>query len=115
VRRGVDNRGFVKLILVLAILAGIAFVGISFGRPYYRYNTLRSHTKDLLYEELGNTQSIKEKVMADAAELNIPLKEEDLNVRIEGKKTVVKASWSEVVDFWGYYSKKLDFTIDEEY
>ncbi len=114
-RKEIGNRGIVGLILTLAILVAFAFVGISFGRPYYRYNALRSNTKDTLMMELGSVQSIKEKIMADAASLRVPLKEEALDVTIEGKKVKVKASWSEVVDFWGYYQKRLDFTMEEEY
>ncbi len=114
-RKVAGSRGFIKFILVLAIFVALVFVGISFGRPYYRYNALRSDTKDTLMMELGNVQSIKEKIMADAASLHVPLKEEDLDVTIQEKKVKVKATWSEVVDFWGYYSKKLDFTVEEEY
>jgi hypothetical protein len=114
-RDGIGNRGLVKLIFILAIFGALLFVGISFGRPYYRYYTLSSFTHDMLLEEVGNAQEIREKVLADAVQLNIPLKEEDLEVTQEGKKIIVKAAWSEVVDFWGYYRKQLDFTLDEEY
>ncbi len=114
-RKEAGSEGFVKLILVLAILVTIVFVGISFGRPYYRYNALRSDTKDTLLLDLGSVDAIKEKIMADAASLHVPLKEEDLDVTIQEKRVKVKATWSEVVDFWGYYRKELDFTIEEEY
>jgi hypothetical protein len=114
-RGGIGSRGFVKLIFILAVFVALAFVGFSFGRPYYRYYTLRSFTHDMLEEEVGGTKTIREKVLADAVELNIPLKEGDLEVTQDEKKIKVKATWSEVVDFWGYYRKQLDFTLDEEY
>jgi hypothetical protein len=109
------NRGFVKLVFIIAVFVALVFVGFSFGRPYYRYNTLRSYTQDQLEMELGNLQMIREKVLADAASLNIPLKEENLEVTQDGKRVRVKATWSEVVDFWGYYQKQLDFNMVVEY
>ena len=40
---------------------------------------------------------------------------EDLDVSIVNKIVKVKATWSETVDFWGYYQKKIDFVMEEEY
>jgi hypothetical protein len=113
-----ENRGFIKGFFLLALFVAASFLLISFGKPYYRYNTLRSHTKDILMMELGNEQAIREKVMEDAAELHVPLEEENLTVSRqgpEGKVMRVKATWSETVDFWGYYQKTLNFDLDEEY
>ena len=36
----IGDRGFVKGFFVLCVLVAIVFVGISFGKPYYRYYTL---------------------------------------------------------------------------
>jgi hypothetical protein len=114
-RDGTGNRGFVKLIFILAIFIALVFVAISFGRPYYRYYTLSSYTNDILEEGLDNAETARKKILADAVELNIPLKDEDLEVTQEGKSIKVKATWSDVVDFWGYYRKQLDFTMVEEF
>lgn len=116
-RDGIGRQGFVKLFIIFLLVAAIAFVGISFGKPYYRYNTLRSQTKDILAMELGNNvPEIKKRILAEAAELNVPLDEENLDVTYNASKiTKVRASWSEVVDFWGYYQKKIDFVMETEY
>ncbi len=113
-----DNKGFIKGLFMLALFVGVLFVLITFGKPYYRYNTLRSHTKDILMMELGNVDTIKEKVMAEAAELHVPLKEENLSVTLQGpeKKVVkAKATWSETVNFWDFYQKQLEFDMEVEY
>ncbi len=115
---GSESRGFIKGFFLLVLFVAASFLLISFGKPYYRYNTLRSHTKDILMMELGNIQSIREKIMADAAELHVPLEEENLEVTRQGpqgKVIKVKATWSETVDFWGYYQKTFDFDLEEEY
>ena len=114
-RNGTGNEGLIRGLLLLAIIVAIAFVGISFGKPYYRYLVLGSHTRDIMKEELGNAGIIKERIMAEARELNVPLREDNLDVRIDKKMVKVDAHWSETVDFWGYYQKDLDFTIHEEY
>jgi hypothetical protein len=113
--RNIGRQGSIKVYLCMVVFVAVAFVGISFGKPYYRYNTLRSHTKDMLLEDIGSPEIIKAKVMGEAAALNIPLDEDNLEVTITSKKiTIVKAKWSETVDFWGYYQKTLDFELDEE-
>ncbi len=114
-KKGIGNRGSVKSIFIIAVLVALVYVGISFARPYYRYLTLRNNTTDTLEMDVGNIQTIREKILAEAASLNVPLNEEDLEVTKDEKRVRVKAKWSEVVDFWGYYQKQLDFTIDEEY
>jgi len=111
----IGERGFVKGFFGLFIVVAIFFVGISFGKPYYRYYTLGSHTRDFLKTDIGDMNAIRKNILDNAAELNVPLDEKDLDVRIEKKIVKVKATWSETVDFWGYYTKKLDFVMEEEY
>ena len=115
-RKGIGERGFVKFFITLLLVIGAAYVGISFAKPYYRFNTLRSHAKDTLMADLGSVVKIKAEIMKDAAELNIPLEEENLEVVVTPTKiTKVRATWSETVDFWGYYKKELDFVMETEY
>jgi hypothetical protein len=104
--------------LLLLVFIALVFVGISFGKPYYRYNTLRSHTKDILSSEITSLPAIKEQVLEAAKELNVPLSEENLEVTTKGnlgKIINVKATWSETVNFWDYYQKQLDFVMEVEY
>ena len=108
------NKGFIRGLSWLLILAALVYAGISFGRPYYRYMTLQSHSKDLLLMEVGGVDKIKAQVIADAASLSIPLAENDVEVTAKEHKIWIKAHWSEVVDFWGYYQKTLDFDMEVE-
>lgn len=109
------RQGFIKGLLLLVLIVALAYAGIEIGKPYYRYNTLRSHTKDLLQMELGNIEAIKKKIMESSRELNVPLDEKNLEVRIVNKIVKVKATWYEVVDFQGYYQKRIDFAMEVEY
>ena len=111
----VGDRGSVKGFFCLFILVAVVFVGISFSKPYYRYYTLGSHTRDFLKSDTGDVNAIRKNIMDNAAELKVPLDENGLEVAIVNKMVKVKATWSETVDFWGYYQKKIDFVMEEEY
>ena len=113
----VSRQGFIKILLVLAIFVGVLFVAVTFGKPYFRYNTLRSHTKDILSSEITVVPVIKEKILEEAAELKVPLEEENLEVTKGNLSKIikVKATWSETVNFWDYYQKQLDFVMEVEY
>jgi len=113
--KNIGNRGSVKGLFLLVILVAIVFVGISFAKPYYRYYTLGSHTRDFLKTDIGNIDAIRKNIMDNAEELKVPLDENDLEVGVVNKMIKVKATWSETVDFWGYYQKKIDFVMEEEY
>jgi len=114
-RQKLGNRGLVKGLLMLGVLAAIVFVGISFGKPYYRYYTLSSHTRDFLKSDTFNAKVIRENILADAEEVKVPLADEDLEVTVDKKNVKVRATWSETVDFWGYYQKTFDFVMEEDY
>ena len=88
---------------------------LSFGKPYYRYYTLSSRTKDFLKGDTYDVEGIRKNILENAADLHVPLDEKDLDVTIKLKIVRVRATWSETVDFWGYYQKQLDFAMDEEY
>jgi hypothetical protein len=109
------RQGYIKILLSIAIFVVVVFVGISFARPFIRYNTLRSHTKDILLSQITSLPAIKEQILEEAAELKVPLKEENLEVTLTKKLIKVKATWSETVNFWDYYKKELDFDMEVEY
>ncbi|MBA4372502.1 MAG: hypothetical protein C0402_06525 [Thermodesulfovibrio sp.] len=113
------NQGFIKGFFMLALLVGIAYTAIMFGAPYFRYNTLRSHTKDILAVETPNPDripAIKAKILEEAVTLKVPLSAGNLDMTINTSKVmIVKARWSEVVNLMDYYSKKVDFEMDVEY
>jgi adenine-specific DNA methylase len=113
--KSLGNKGFVKSFFLLLLLVAVVYVGISFSKPYYRAYTLGSHTRDFLKTDIGNIEAIKKNVMKDAVELQVPLEEKNLEVFTVNKIIKVKAKWSETVDFWDYYQKTLEFSLDEEY
>ena len=53
--------------------------------------------------------------MKDAEELGVPVADSDLSVTMNMKVVRVKGTWSETVDLYGFYQKRLDFVMEEEY
>ena len=74
-RQKIGDRGFVKGVLVLCVLVAIVFVGVSFGKPYFRYYSLSSRTRDFLRSDTFSPEVIRKNIMAEAEELNVPLDE----------------------------------------
>lgn len=114
-KRNMGEKGFIKVLMGLLLLAAIMVCLVLLGKPYYRSYTLGAHTRDFLKTEIGNVDLIRANVMKDAEELGIKLEDADLSVTIENKIVKVKATWQDTVDFWGYYQKTFDFEINEEY
>jgi hypothetical protein len=110
----IGEKGLVKGIFTILLLVFVAFLLISYGKPYFRSYVLGSHTRDILRSEIGNIDTIKTKIMEEAKELNVPLNEENLEV-VREKVIKVNASWTDTVDFWGYYETRIDFSMNEEY
>lgn len=118
-RKTLGNEGFIKGFFLLAVLVGIAYALIMFGAPYYRYNTLRSHTKDILALETPSPDripAIRAKILEEAAALKVPLTENNLTMTISlAKVWKVKGRWFETVNLQDFYSQKVDFEMDVEY
>lgn len=115
-KKDIGRQGSITSILMLFVVIAAIYVGISFAKPYIRYNTLRSHTKDILEMDIKLLPDIKAQVLANAAELKIPLSEENVEVTVSPMKVIkVRATWSETVNFWDYYQKQLDFVMEVDY
>jgi hypothetical protein len=109
-----NESGFIKFIFVILVLASIAYVGLKFGIPYYKYSAFKSDAKELARISIGNTEKTRSQIFERAQELKLPLEENDIEVTKTVKGVRVQVSWSETVDLLGLYQKKIDFSVDEE-
>jgi hypothetical protein len=114
-RKDLGQKGFIKGIIGLFLLIALILAGTTFARPYYRYYSLGSHTRDFLRTEIGNVETIRKNIMKDAAELDVPLNEKDVSISVVQKIIKVKATWTDTVDLWGFYQTSVDFVMEEEY
>jgi len=113
-RRPLNQKGFIKPILCLLILAGLIYSGIQFGIPYYRYSAFKDEAKELARVGLGNPEKVKTDVYEAAKTLKIPLDREDILVTKRDERIRVQASWSVTVDLLGLYQREINFNVDVE-
>jgi hypothetical protein len=116
IARTINNeRGFVKFIFVLLILACIVYVGVKLGIPYYKYSAFKSDAKEFARISVAHTLNrTHTQVYERAQELKIPLNEEDIEVQKTGTGVRIRTEWSETVDFLGMYQHTFDFSVDIE-
>jgi hypothetical protein len=106
-----NERGFIKLVFITAILVFLIYSGIQFGMPYYRYSAFKADAKELARISLGNVDRTRTQIFERAQELNIPIGEQDITVTRTEKTVRIQTSWSETVDLLGVYQKTLDFDL----
>ncbi|NWF98640.1 MAG: hypothetical protein HXY52_06885 [Nitrospirae bacterium] len=109
-----NEKGFVKVALVLIILVICAYVGYKVGMPYYKYSAFKADAKEITRIGLGEVERTKNMLLERAHELKIPIEEDAISVIRKEKTVQVNTSWKETVDFMGLYQKEFVFNIDIE-
>lgn len=110
-----NKEGFFKFVFVLLIIAFLMYAGLQFGMPFYRHSSLRSDVEQVARISIaGDVDKTRAQIFELAQELNIPIKEQDIEVIKTARGMRVKTSWSETVDILGLYQKTFDFKIDVE-
>ena len=110
-----NEYGFIKFIIIMLVLACIVYVGIKIGVPYYKYSAFKSDVKEIARISVATTPDrTRTQVYERALDLNIPLEEEDIEVKEFREGVRIETAWSDTVDFLGIYQYAFDFTIDIE-
>ena len=107
-----NEKGLVKLLVILAIFIICVYSGYKFAMPYYKYSAFKSEVKELLRIYTGDIERTKSQIYQKVEELNIPVNKEDIKIEAMDKTLNVQASWSETVDLFGIYQHTLNFNID---
>lgn len=107
------NDGFLKPLFIIALLAAVAYVGIHFAKPYYRYSALKSDAAEMTRVSLGDEKKLREMIYTRAQELGIPIRENEIFVEKKSDNVMgVRASWTETVNILDLYEKDIEFGID---
>ena len=109
-----NEKGYVKFVLIVIILALCAYLGIQFGTPYYRYSVFNSDAKEITRISLGDVKKTQALLYERAQELKLPIEEDNISVTADKKTVYVSTSWSETVDLFGMYQTELNFSVDFE-
>ncbi len=111
-RNFLGEKGAIKPIVSILLIVLLVYIGYKFAIPYYKYTTLKSEAKQIARLELHNTKRVQNMVFKKAKALKVPIKKEDIHVRVAEEMITIRTSWSETVDILGIYQKNLIFTID---
>jgi hypothetical protein len=79
---------------------------------HYNYWAFKSDVEKYLRVAINIPKRVKEDVYAIVDQYDIPLEEDEISITLEGRIYVVRASWSETIDFFTLYQRTFDFTID---
>jgi hypothetical protein len=109
-----DSSGFIKPLLVIAIMAFLVYLGIQFGVPYYHYSAFKSEIKEIARLELGQIEKTRAQMFEIAQNQKIPIEAEDIQITKKTNTTRVQTSWSVDVDILGLYQKRVNFSVDVE-
>jgi len=110
-----NEEGFFKFVFVLLIIALLMYAGFQIGMPFYRYTSFRTDAEQLARVSVaGDIDKTRAQIFELAQELNIPIKEQDIEVIKTTRGMRVKTAWAEAVDILGIYQKTFDFKIDVE-
>jgi hypothetical protein len=106
-----NEKGYVKFLFTILVLASLVYVGIKIGMPYYRYSAFKTDVIELARIST-DVEKTKEQIIERAQELKIPVQPDGIEIMKTGKALHVKTSWSETVDFLGFYQKTFNFSVD---
>ncbi len=109
-----DDRGAIRPLLCILVLAMTIYAATKFVGPYYRYYALRSEVKELARLDYTRPERLRRAIYKKVQELHIPLSYDDIEVSITEGTISVYTSWSERVEFPGGYGVTLNFEVDVE-
>jgi hypothetical protein len=109
-----NSDGFIKPVLVIAIMVFLVYSGIQFGIPYYHYSAFKNEAKEIARLELGQVEKTRAQIYEVAQNQRIPIEAEDIRITKKTHTTRVQTSWSVDVDILGLYHRTLHFTVDVE-
>ena len=109
-----NSDGFIKPLLVIAIMAFLIYSGIQFGIPYYHYSAFKSEAKEIARIQLGQLEKTRAEIYEAAKNQRIPIELQDIQITPKTNTIRVQTSWSVDVDILGLYHRTLHFAVDFE-
>ncbi len=88
------------------------YAGSQYGMPYFRYYRLKSDVSEIVRFPGYSAADIKARILEKAAEDGVTLDPDDVYVQVYGQHFDAQASWSEEVDLFGRYKRRLNFAFD---
>jgi hypothetical protein len=101
-----------KKLIVITIIVLIGYSIYMVAEVHYNYWAFTSDVEKYLRVAINIPKRIKEDVYEMVDQYDIPLDKDKISISYDGRFYVVKASWSETIDFFTLYQKTYYFKID---
>lgn len=101
-----------KKLIVITIIVLIGYSTYMVAEVHYNYWAFKSDVEKYLKVAINIPRQVKEDVYAIVVQYDIPLEEDEVSIIHDGRIYVVRASWSETIDFFTLYQRTFDFEID---
>jgi hypothetical protein len=114
--KGSSSRGFIrfKVLLTLAVVAGLVYCGIKLGPPYWNYLSMYDPVKEAAMAVSRRTPEaeVRAGLIARARATDVALEDEDIEILQRGNFLVVRVSWEVPLDV-PMYRRTLRFEIEQ--
>jgi hypothetical protein len=99
---------FIKLLIVAAIVNATVRAGLA----TWKYYQLKDSAEQIARfgAESSSTQ-LQLQIVERAAELELPVEEEDVTVRREGQRTIAEASYTQPIELFPSYEYPVTFSF----
>jgi hypothetical protein len=101
-----------KLLVWLAVFALFVYIGLQFGRPFYKEHMFQADVDEMVRFELNSPDALKQRIMESAKQWKVPLDENNLDVEGSSGDFRASAKWTEEVNILGEYRKTFAFAFD---
>ena len=118
-----NMKKIINKLILLAVLAamGIGFhAGFLYGSPYVHYRMFKNSAEAIIKYNLRDIDELKTRLLESAKENKVELSENtDLSdpygifIYSDRRDSYdVKMNWSVYVDYYGYYPKTFEYTVE---
>ena len=115
---GMEGEGRTRTLLFLLFLAVLAYLGNQLVTAYVGYvdlrETVRFVVQDIALHHQRGTDKGKEKILAKARELQMPLAERQVSITMDEDIVVAHVTWDQPIGV-GQYTIAYPFEIEETY
>jgi hypothetical protein len=110
-----SGKGNLGCLFTLLVIVALGYVGYKFIPHYMSHFELKDALNEIaVYRaagaRTGSEKTIQQEVMAKAKELEIPLKREDIKVKMEGEKVYITVTYTVPVEL-----PKMVYTLNFEF
>jgi hypothetical protein len=101
----------IKLLLFFGVLGVFVYACFQFAMPYYKHFRFKSDAEFVVKFNVRDEEEMLHRLVDKAEEVGLYIPEDDFVLERTKVGYNMEVSWSNTVDLFGLYRKKLDFTV----